>query len=80
MSNVMADKQDENVKARPAAPSRLNEIGDEELAGRDIADVKCRACSGYGACGYKTFCMYDGKPYAVCNLALSKKGAEDAAS
>lgn len=44
----------------------------DDLRGNDIAVVKCRACSGYGACGYKTFYMYDGTPYSVCNLRLEK--------
>ena len=47
-------------------------ITDEDLRGNDIQVVKCRACSGYGACGYKTFFLYNGKPYSVCNLRLKK--------
>lgn len=53
-------------------------LTDEDLRGNDIKVVKCRACSGYGNCGYKTFFMYDGTPYSVCNLRLEKvrKGEE----
>jgi hypothetical protein len=47
-------------------------LTDEDLRGNDITVVKCRACSGYGACGYKSFRMYDGKPYSVCTLRLGK--------
>ena len=47
----------------------------EELNGNDISVVKCRACSGYGNCGYKTFRLYDGQPYSVCNLRLQKAQA-----
>lgn len=47
-------------------------LTDEELRGNDISVVKCRACSGYGACGYKTFYMYNNVPYSVCNLRLTK--------
>ena len=50
----------------------VSELTDEDLRGNDISVVKCRACSGYGACGYKTFYMYDGTPYSVCNLRLEK--------
>lgn len=50
----------------------VSQLTDEDLRGNDITVVKCRACSGYGACGYKTFFMYDGKPYSVCNLRLRK--------
>ena len=47
-------------------------LTDEDLHGSDIADVKCRACSGYGNCGYKTFRLYENQPYSVCNLRLLK--------
>ena len=47
-------------------------ITDEDLNGNDIDVVKCRACSGYGACGYKSFRMYGTKPYSVCSLRLKK--------
>ena len=47
-------------------------LTDEDLCGEDVSVVKCRACSGYGNCGYKTFRLYDGTPYSVCNLRLGK--------
>ena len=47
-------------------------LTDEDLRGNDIQVVKCRACSGYGACGYKTFYLYGASPYSVCNLRLKK--------
>lgn len=50
----------------------VNVLTDEDLCGNDIITVKCRACSGYGACGYKTFRLYKGTPYSVCNLRLEK--------
>ena len=52
-------------------------LTDEDLRGEDISVVKCRACSGYGNCGYKTFFLYDGKPYSVCNLRLGKLQGKD---
>ena len=47
-------------------------ITDEDLRGNDITVVKCRACSGYGACGYKGFYLYNDSPYSVCRLRLGK--------
>ena len=47
-------------------------LTDEDLRGEDITVVKCRACSGYGNCGYKTFRLYENKPFSVCNLRLQK--------
>ncbi|HAM16232.1 MAG TPA: hypothetical protein DCP91_10350 [Eggerthellaceae bacterium] len=47
-------------------------LTDEDLLGQGIEVVKCRACSGYGNCGYKTFRLYENKPYSVCNLRMEK--------
>lgn len=53
-------------------------LTDEDLNGEDVGKVKCRACSGYGNCGYKTFRLYDGGPISVCNLRLKKiQGIEE---
>ena len=62
----MADLN-ERLASRGVTP-----LTDEDLRGNDISVVKCRACSGYGACGYKTFFLYDNTPYSVCNLRLEK--------
>ena len=58
--------------AEALAKRGIKPLTDEELNGNDISVVKCRACSGYGNCGYKTFRLYDGTPYSVCNLRLKK--------
>lgn len=50
----------------------VTRITDDDLRGNDITVVKCRACSGYGACGYKSFRMYGDVPYSVCSLRLQK--------
>lgn len=52
-------------------------LTDDDLNGKDVAFVKCRACSGYGNCGYKTFRLYDGGPVSVCNLRLKKARGEE---
>ena len=64
--------------AAAMAKRGLTELTDEDLRGEDISRVKCRSCSGYGACGYKTFRMYSGKPLPVCNLRLEKLQAGEA--
>lgn len=58
--------------AAAMAKRGFREMTDEDLRGEDISSVKCRACSGYGNCGYKTFRLYKGDPYSVCNLRLLK--------
>ena len=58
--------------AERLAKRGVSTLTDDDLRGNDIKVVKCRACSGYGACGYKTFFLYDGSPYSVCNLRLQK--------
>lgn len=50
----------------------VSTLTDEDLNGNDITVVKCRSCSGYGACGYKAFFMYKGQPYSVCNMRLER--------
>ena len=52
-------------------------LTDEDLLGNDIKLVKCRACSGYGNCGYKTFRLYNNGPVSVCNLRLKKAQGEE---
>ena len=49
--------------------SKLNksfEFDPKELGGLAIEDVKCRACSGYGNCGYRQYRLLDGKPILIC--------------
>lgn len=55
----------------------LKPLTDDDLQGHSIDDVKCRACSGYGNCGFKTFRLYNGKPYSVCNMELGKITGDD---
>ncbi len=38
---------------RPVAKS-LRILDDAVLDGFDLEDIKCRSCSGYGNCGYKS--------------------------
>lgn len=63
--------------AAAMAKRGFKELTDEELCGADITVVKCRACSGYGNCGYKTFRLYGGGPVSVCNLRLKKARGEE---
>ncbi len=58
--------------AAAMAKRGFKELTDEDLRGQGIEAVKCRACSGYGNCGYKTFRLYKGDPYSVCNLRFQK--------
>lgn len=58
--------------AAAMAKRGFHPLTDEDLKGEDISKVKCRACSGYGNCGYKTFRLYENTPYSICNLRLKK--------
>lgn len=58
--------------AAAMAKRGFTELTDEDLRGQGVEAVKCRACSGYGNCGYKTFRLYKGDPYSVCNLRFQK--------
>lgn len=53
------------------------ELKEEELGGFMIQDLKCRACSGYGNCGYRMYRLHEGKPVLLCQLR--KKSLEEKA-
>ena len=55
----------------------VKEITAEDLGEHAIEDIKCRACSGYGNCGYKAFRVYNGRPYSICSLELGKITGDD---
>ena len=48
------------------ANTRLRLLTEEVLAGFDLQEIKCRSCSGYGNCGYKSMFLSDGKPVSIC--------------
>ena len=48
------------------ANTRLRLLTDEVLAGFSIDDIKCRSCSGYGNCGFKSMFLNNGKPVSIC--------------
>ncbi len=58
--------------AAAMAKRGFRELTDDDLCHKGIEAVKCRSCSGYGNCGYKTFRLYKGEPFSVCNLRLQK--------
>lgn len=66
--------------AAAMAKRGFKELTDEDLRGQGIEEVKCRACSGYGNCGYKTFRLHKGDPYSVCNLRFQKLQEADLAA
>lgn len=41
-------------------------LDDEVLDGFELNDIKCRSCSGYGNCGYKSYFLSDGGVVSVC--------------
>ncbi|MDO4501956.1 MAG: hypothetical protein Q4D06_02125 [Coriobacteriia bacterium] len=43
-----------------------------DLGGLDLADITCRACSGYGNCGYRMYRLNEGKPVLICQQMKEK--------
>lgn len=43
-----------NAPKRPVAKGGLRVLTAEVLDGFALDDIKCRSCSGYGNCGYKS--------------------------
>ncbi len=56
---------------------RIKQLTDEDVEGIDIDKIKCRSCSGYGNCGYKTYHLYKDKALSVCNLRKGKYAEEN---
>ncbi len=50
----------------PKKVKGLGEVTSEDLAGFPLSELKCRACSGYGNCGYRMYRLSEGKPVAIC--------------
>ena len=46
----------------------LGELTPEDMAGFTLKDLKCRACSGYGNCGYRMYRLSEGKPVLICQM------------
>ena len=40
----------------------------KDLNGFTLQELKCRACSGYGNCGYRMYRLKDGKPVLICQM------------
>ena len=59
--------------------SKISELDPAELQGIDVKDIKCRACSGYGNCGYRSYRIYEGKPVLLCLSRRDQLLAERAA-
>lgn len=53
------------------------ELNLEELGGLSLDDIKCRACSGYGNCGFRQYRMLDGKPVLICQARKKELMGED---
>ncbi len=39
----------------------------EDLHGVDLNSIRCRSCSGYGNCGFKTYHLFEDKVVSICN-------------
>jgi hypothetical protein len=55
---------------------KVLEMTDDELHGVDLSAVKCRSCSGYGNCGYKSYRIYKGNVVSICNNRKAKEFEE----
>lgn len=58
------------------------ELTEEDLGGFTLKDLKCRACSGYGSCGYRMYRLHEGKPVLICQQRkkeLEKKRSQSQA-
>ncbi len=40
--------------------------------GLPLNELTCRACSGYGNCGYRMYRISEGKPVVICQMRRAK--------
>ncbi|RDB61360.1 hypothetical protein C1878_11625 [Gordonibacter sp. 28C] len=59
------------IKSIPKAARGLRVLTDEVLDGFAIEDIKCRSCSGYGNCGYKS--MYLNPAGGVVSICMNRR-------
>ena len=45
---------------------KMRVLNDEVLDGFSLGDIKCRSCSGYGNCGYKSYFLADNGVASIC--------------
>lgn len=55
---------------------RVKELTEEDLEGFTLEQLKCRSCSGYGNCGFKSYNLLKGKAVSICNQRKEKLKAE----
>ena len=55
----------------PKAARGLRTLNDEVLDGFTIEELKCRSCSGYGNCGYKS--MYLNPAGGVVSICMNRR-------
>ncbi len=53
------------------------ELTQADLGGFALNDLKCRACSGYGNCGYRMYRLYEGKVVSLCQLRRKQLLGDD---
>lgn len=70
------------IPKMPKAARGLRMLTDEVLDGFELEDMKCRSCSGYGNCGYKSmFLKEEGGVVSICmNRRESLQKKRDAAN
>lgn len=59
------------VNHMPKAARGLRTLNDEVLDGFTIEELKCRSCSGYGNCGYKS--MYLNPAGGVVSICMKRR-------
>lgn len=65
-----------DISKLPKSRFGISELTEEDLDGFDLKDIKCRSCSGYGNCGFKSYRLYNGKAVSICNQQRYKLQCE----
>jgi len=60
------EQKDTPKPKRPPLPKNVRLMTEEDLDGFTVDQIKCRACSGYGNCGFKSMNILNGKVVSIC--------------
>ena len=66
-------EEEKSMDIAKMTKGKVVEMTDDDLHGVELSTIKCRSCSGYGNCGYKSYHIYKGTVVSICNQKKEKE-------
>lgn len=70
--NALAQAAQAQAGERLPLPDGVRLMTEEDLNGFTLDQVKCRACSGYGNCGFKKMNILNGEVVSICQRMMAQ--------